>query len=71
MTVLSERQVVWKLDRLSRSLKDLLHVMERLDQAKAGFRSLTESVDTTTSAGRMLMPIFVALCRSLSHFLRF
>jgi DNA invertase Pin-like site-specific DNA recombinase len=70
MTVLSERQVVWKLDRLSRSLKDLLHVMERLDQAKAGFRSLTESVDTTTSAGRML-PIFVALCRSLSHFLRF
>ena len=47
--------VVWKLDRLSRSLKDLLHVMERLDQAKAGFRSLTELVDTTTSAGRMLM----------------
>jgi DNA invertase Pin-like site-specific DNA recombinase len=55
MTVLSERQVVWKLDRLSRSLKDLLHVMEQLDQSKAGFRSLTESVDTTTSAGRMLM----------------
>jgi DNA invertase Pin-like site-specific DNA recombinase len=47
--------VVWKLDRLSRSLKDLLHVMERLEQAKAGFRSLTEAVDTTTSAGRMLM----------------
>lgn len=47
--------VVWKLDRLSRSLKDLLHVMEQLEQAGAGFRSLTESVDTRTSAGRMLM----------------
>lgn len=47
--------VVWKLDRLSRSLKDLLHLMERVRDAGAGFRSLTEAVDTTTSAGRMLM----------------
>jgi DNA invertase Pin-like site-specific DNA recombinase len=45
--------VVWKLDRLSRSLKDVLHVMERIAAAGAGFRSLTESVDTTTPAGRM------------------
>ena len=34
--------VVWKLDRLSRSLKDLLHIMERVRDAGAGFRSLTE-----------------------------
>ena len=47
--------VVWKLDRLSRSLKDLLHLMERIKEADAGFRSLTESVDTTTPAGRMMM----------------
>jgi DNA invertase Pin-like site-specific DNA recombinase len=47
--------VVWKLDRLSRSLKDLLHLMERLGEAGAGFRSLTESIDTTTPAGRMMM----------------
>lgn len=47
--------VVWKLDRLSRSLKDLLHILERVDAAGAGFRSLTEAVDTTTAAGRMLM----------------
>src|SRR5436309_5847476 len=47
--------VVWKLDRLSRSLKDLLHLMERIAQAGAGFRSLTEAIDTTTHAGRMLM----------------
>lgn len=47
--------VTWKLDRLSRSLKDLLHIMERIDQAGAGFRSLTEHVDTTTPAGRMML----------------
>jgi len=47
--------VVWKLDRWSRSLKDLLHIMDRIAQAEAGFRSLTEAIDTTTPAGRMLM----------------
>ncbi len=47
--------VVWKLDRLSRSLKDLLILMERINQADAGFRSLTEAIDTTTPAGRMMM----------------
>ena len=47
--------VVWKLDRLSRSLKDLLFTMERITEAKAGFRSLTEHVDTTTPAGRLMM----------------
>ncbi len=47
--------VVWKLDRLSRSLKDLLVIMERINQAGAGFKSLTEAIDTTTPAGRMMM----------------
>ena len=47
--------VVWKLDRLSRSLKDLLTLLERIDRAGAAFQSLTETVDTSTSAGRMLM----------------
>lgn len=47
--------MVWKLDRLSRSLKDLLHLLERVEAAGAGFRSLTEHIDTTTPAGRMLM----------------
>ena len=47
--------VVWKLDRLSRSLKDLLFTMEKIVAANAGFRSLTERMDTTTAAGRMLM----------------
>ena len=47
--------VVWKLDRLSRSLRDVLTIMERLGEASAGFRSLTEAIDTTTPAGRMMM----------------
>ncbi len=47
--------VVWKLDRLSRSLRDVLTIMERLGEAKAGFRSLTEAIDTTSAAGRMMM----------------
>src|SRR5467141_1066649 len=47
--------VVWKLDRLSRSLGDVLTIMERLTEAKSGFRSLTEAIDTTTPAGRMMM----------------
>jgi DNA invertase Pin-like site-specific DNA recombinase len=47
--------VVWKLDRLSRSLKDVLTIMEHVHKAKAGFRSLTEAIDTTTAAGRMMM----------------
>ena len=47
--------VVWKLDRLSRSLRDVLSIMERLGDSGAGFRSLTEAIDTTTAAGRMMM----------------
>ena len=49
--------VVWKLDRLSRSLKDLLSLMEAFNLAGAGFLSLTESVDTTSPGGRMMMGI--------------
>lgn len=47
--------VVWKLDRLSRSLRDLIRIMEQVHAAGAAFRSLTEAIDTTTAAGRMLM----------------
>jgi DNA invertase Pin-like site-specific DNA recombinase len=47
--------VGWKLDRLSRSLKDVPQLMERIEAADAGFRLLTEAIDTTTPAGRMLL----------------
>lgn len=49
--------VVWKLDRLSRSLKDLLIILERIQEAGAHFRSLTENINTGTPAGRMMMQI--------------
>ncbi|MGO9061532.1 MAG: recombinase family protein [Candidatus Binataceae bacterium] len=52
--------VVWKLDRLSRSLRDVLTIMERLSEVKAGFRSLTEAIDTTIPAGRMMMQMLGA-----------
>jgi DNA invertase Pin-like site-specific DNA recombinase len=52
--------VVWKLDRLSRSLRDVLMIMDRLGEVSAGFRSLTEAIDTTTPAGRMMMQMVAA-----------
>jgi DNA invertase Pin-like site-specific DNA recombinase len=52
--------VVWKRDRLSRSLKDLLHILERVEAAGASFRSLTEAVDTAGPAGRMMMQMLGA-----------
>ncbi len=47
--------VVWKIDRLSRSIRDLLSILDQLSQSKIGFKSLTESIDTTTAAGNMQM----------------
>ena len=52
--------VVWKLDRLSRSLKDLLHILEKIEAAGAGFRSLTDAIDTSGPAGRMMMQMLGA-----------
>lgn len=49
--------VVWKLDRLSRSLKDVLTLMDQISQAGAEFRSITEVIDTTSAGGRMMMQI--------------
>jgi DNA invertase Pin-like site-specific DNA recombinase len=46
--------VVWKLDRLTRSLSDLLQIIKRLEEIGAGFQSLTEAIDTTTPVGGML-----------------
>lgn len=47
--------VVYKTDRLARSIADLLRILERIQQAGASFRSLTEPFETTTAAGRMLL----------------
>ena len=48
-----ERVVFWKLDRLGRNLKDLLHICDVLEQASVGVVSIQESIDTGTASGRM------------------
>jgi DNA invertase Pin-like site-specific DNA recombinase len=53
--------VVWKLDRLARSLRQLIETVEELHARQIGFRSLTESIDTTTSGGKLIFHIFGAL----------
>lgn len=49
--------VVYKVDRLARSLSDLLRILERISSAGAAFRSLTEPLDTGTPVGRMLLQL--------------
>jgi DNA invertase Pin-like site-specific DNA recombinase len=49
--------IVYKLDRLARSLKDLLNILEQIDKAGCGFRSLTEPIDTVSPAGRLMLNI--------------
>lgn len=53
--------VVWKLDRLARSLKDLVEIVQDLNEREIGFKSLTEAIDTTSSGGRLVFHIFGAL----------
>jgi len=53
--------VVWKLDRLARSLKQLIETIEKLEQRKIGFKSVTESIDTTTAGGKLIFHIFGGL----------
>ena len=53
--------VVWKLDRLARSMKQLIETVEILDERGIGFRSITEAIDTTTPGGRLVFHIFGAL----------
>jgi len=53
--------VVWKLDRLGRSLRHLIYTITSLDDRGIGFNSLQENLDTTTSGGRLVFHIFGAL----------
>jgi len=53
--------VVWRLDRLGRSLKDLIERITQLQAKNIGFKSLTENIDTTTSGGKLIFHIFGAL----------
>jgi DNA invertase Pin-like site-specific DNA recombinase len=53
--------VVWRLDRLGRSLKDLIERLTELANRNIGFKSVTENIDTTTSGGKLIFHIFGAL----------
>jgi DNA invertase Pin-like site-specific DNA recombinase len=53
--------IVWKLDRLGRSLKDLIHLITEFQQRQIGFRSLNDAIDTTTAQGRLIFNIFASL----------
>ncbi len=53
--------VVWKLDRLARSIKQLIETVEGLEKRGIGFRSLTETIDTTTSGGKLVFHVFAGL----------
>ena len=53
--------VIWKLDRLGRSLQELVKIINQLEEKGVGLRSMTESFDTTKSDGKLLFHLFGAL----------
>jgi len=61
---------VWRLDRLGRSLKHLIEVVERLEKEGVGFVSLQEGFDTTTSGGKLIFQIFGALAEFERNLIR-
>lgn len=62
--------VVWRLDRLGRSLKDLVEIVHALEGRGIGFQSLTESIDTTTAGGRLVFHVFGALAEFEHNLIR-
>jgi len=56
--------VVWKLDRLGRSLKHLIEVITQLHQENIAFKSLQENIDTKSPGGKLIFHIFCALTES-------
>jgi DNA invertase Pin-like site-specific DNA recombinase len=62
--------VVWRLDRLGRSLPHLISTMTDLEEQGIGFKSLTENIDTTTSGGELIFHIFGALAEFERNLIR-
>lgn len=59
----SDTLIVWKLDRLGRSIKHLIEIVNDLETRKIGFKSLTENIDTTSSGGKLVFHLFGALAQ--------
>ena len=62
--------VVWRLDRLGRSLKDLISLAETLKEQGIGLKSIQESIDTTTSGGQLIFHLFGALAEFERNLIR-
>lgn len=62
--------IVWRLDRLGRSIRDLIDWVTRLEEEGIGFKSLQESIDTTTSSGKLVFHIFAALAEFERNLIR-
>jgi DNA invertase Pin-like site-specific DNA recombinase len=62
--------VVWKLDRLGRSIKDLIEIVNRLKDDGINFKSLTEEINTTTASGNMVFQIFAVLAEFERNLIR-
>ncbi len=62
--------VVWRLDRLGRSLKDLIALVEEMEKRKIGLRSLQENIDTTSSGGKLIFHMFGALAEFERNLIR-
>ncbi len=66
----SDTIVVWRLDRLSRSLKDLIEMVTRLESKGIGLKSLQEDIDTSSSSGKLIFHIFGALAEFERNLIR-
>ena len=62
--------VVWRLDRLGRSLPDLVRIVAELERRKIGFESLTEKIATDSAAGRLIFHLFAALAEFERNLIR-
>lgn len=62
--------VVWRLDRLGRSLRNLIELVGGLEERKVGFRSLQESMDTSSSGGKLIFHVFGALAEFERNLIR-
>lgn len=66
----SDTVVIWRLDRLGRSLKNLIQLVEYLENAGVGLRSLQENIDTASSGGRLVFHLFGALAEFERNLIR-